>query len=362
MNKTLNYFCENYTSNTLAGTSVQSYFTPQGKLAAYAFYKPFSAGEFDYSFLFTNTVDSTYSDGSLTKCNDPCGEWKIFDCKVIICNDVNAALNGSYDKSKEFVLTFGGSPEKKVLPNETFYTDSVKLNVTENEYICIKTVFEGKNIPCHIENKILTYSDDGNGVKADKYVPLPSMIGVKRHVKNKIAFWGDSITQGIGCKEDSYAHYTAVCAEILGNEYSFWNLGIGFGRAADAATNGAWADKVKTCDTVIVCFGVNDLYKIGDYEKIKTSYDRIIGILKGKRVIFQTIPPFDYPDNLCEIYLKLNDYIRKELSKKVYAVFDETPYLSDSENPFAAKYGGHPDEIGCKLWGERLADFLRDKI
>lgn len=362
MNKTLNDFCKKYTSNTLAGTSVQSYFTPQGKVTSYAFYKPFSTGEFDYSFLFTNTVDSTYSDGSLTKCNFPCGEWEIFDCKIIICNDVNAAISGNYDGGKEFTLTFCGSREKKVFPDETFYTDSVKLNVAENEYICIKMVFDGEKVPCHIENQIPTYLDDGNGVKADKYVPLPSMIGVKRRVKKKIAFWGDSITQGIGCKENSYAHYTAVCAKLLGNEYSFWNLGIGFGRAADAATDGAWADKVKTCDTVIVCLGVNDLYKIGDYEKIKDSYDRIIEILKGKEVIFQTIPPFGYPDTLVDTYYKLNDYIRGEFAKKVYSVFDETPYLSDSEKPFVAKYGGHPNETGCKLWGERLADFLRDKI
>lgn len=362
MNEKLNDFCEKYTSNTLAGTSVQSYFTPQGKTTAYAFYKPFKTGKFDYSFLFTNTVDSTYSDGSLTKCNYPCGEWDIFDCKVIVSNGVATAFSGNCEKSKVFDLTFCGSREKKVLPDETFYSDPVELNVAEDEYICIKTVFAGERVPCHIENQIPTYTEDGNGVKADKYVPLPSMVGVKRSVKNKIAFWGDSITQGIGCKENSYAHYTAVCAGLLGNEYSFWNLGIGFGRAADAATDGAWAEKVKTCDTVIICFGVNDLYQIGDYEKIKASYDRIIEILKDKKVIFQTIPPFDYPENVGEIYLRLNDYIRKELSKKVCAVFDQTPYLTVEGKPFAAKYGGHPNASGCKIWGERLAEFLRDKI
>lgn len=362
MNMVLSEFCKEYTSNTLAGTSVQSYFTPQDKPVAYAFYKPFAAGEFDYSFLFTNTVDSTYSDGTLTKCNDPCGKWKIFDCKAIICDDVNAVLDGKSGNYKEYALTFCGNREKSVLPNETFYTDSVKLNVSVSEYVCIKMVFGGEKIPCHIENQIPTFRDDGCGAKPDKYVPLPSMVGVKRPVKKKVAFWGDSITQGIGCRENSYAHYTAVCAGLLGKDYSFWNLGIGFGRAADAATDGAWADKVKTCDTVIVCFGVNDLYKIGDYEKIKASFEEIITILRGKNVVFQTIPPFDYPDNLGDIYLKLNDYIRNELVKKVFAVFDETPLLTDGDKPLAAKYGGHPNAKGCQIWGEALAAFLKDKI
>ena len=50
-----------------------------------------------------------------------------------------------------------------------------------------------------------------------------------------------------------------------------------------------------------------------------------------------------------------------ELKNKVFAVFDCAPYLC-GDAPFKAKFGGHPNEQGCKIWGESLAAFLKDKL
>lgn len=358
------YF-EKYVSNTLAGTSNQTYFdfsateAKNGFATGYAFYKIFKSGNFNYSLFFSNTVDGTFSDGGFTKCNYPCGKWQICGLSVAIANSPAEVFDG---KISEIPLKIDGGFQKEVLPDEKIFTDPIELEVLSDEYLCVIIKFRGEKIPCHVENVILTYRVDGNGITPNKNIPLPSMIGVERKVKKKVAFLGDSITQGIGCAENSYKNYVAICAEILGRDYSFWNLGIGFGRAQDVASGGAWLEKAKHCDEVVVCFGVNDLYQVGDYDKIKSSFEKIADLLKDKRVIFQTIPPFDYPDRLGEIYLRLNEYIKNELKNKVFAVFDAAYYLCGKENPLVAKFGGHPNEQGCKIWGEALASFLKGKL
>lgn len=345
-----------YVSNTLAGTSNQLYYNQGVKATAYAFYRIFDAGQFDYSLLYTNTIDSTYADGSISKRNDPCGKWYIESLSVSPVNEITTA------DLPEIQLTFNGKKSKIVLPDEIFFTDKISLNVKQNEYLRVKIVYNGEKIPCHIENQIPTFKNEGDGVKANKLLPLPSMIGVNRKIEKRIVFWGDSITQGIGCKENSYLNYCAICANALGIKYSFWNLGIGYGRATDAATNKAWAKKAVNCDTAIVCFGVNDIFRVGDYRKIIAAYNKIIKILSGKQIIFQCIPPFDYTKEQGKLWLKLNKYIKNEISKKVFAVFDPSPILSDEKDVFHAKYGGHPNEDGSFLWGKALYDFLKVKL
>ena len=59
-----------YASNTLAGSSNQHFFnsdcnTHKGRV----FYKVYEKGEYNYSFLFTNIIASTYGDGSISHKN-----------------------------------------------------------------------------------------------------------------------------------------------------------------------------------------------------------------------------------------------------------------------------------------------------
>ena len=91
-----------YVSNTLAGTSNQLYYNQGVKATAYAFYRIFAAGQFDYSLLYTNTIDSTYADGSISKCNDPCGKWYIESLSVSPVNEITTA------DLPEIQLTFNG--------------------------------------------------------------------------------------------------------------------------------------------------------------------------------------------------------------------------------------------------------------
>ena len=137
------------------------------------------------------------------------------------------------------------------------------------------------------------------------------MIGVDRKAQKRIAFLGDSITQGIGTSVNSYAHWNAVFAEKLGSDYSYWNLGLGYGRADDAASDGIWLFKAKQNDIVFVCFGVNDILQGYNADEIKKNLQLIVDKLHeaGIVVIVQTVPPFDYSPEHQIIWDNVNNFI-----------------------------------------------------
>lgn len=72
-------------------------------------------------------------------------------------------------------------------------------------------------------------------------------------------------------------------------------------------------------------------------------------------VILQTVPPFDYTGERIDKWKNINRYIKNDLSKIADLVFDNVPILSDGNpNLQNSKYGGHPNEEGCKLWAQAL--------
>jgi lysophospholipase L1-like esterase len=189
-------------------------------------------------------------------------------------------------------------------------------------------------------------------------MPLATMIGCDRPVKKRIGFIGDSITQGIGTPKNSYEHYADVIAHTLGDSYSYWDIGIGYGRANDAATDGAWLFKAKQLGIVTVCFGVNDIFRQFNADQIIASLERIMEKLHaaGVKVLIQTVPPYDYAGAMIEKWNKVNDHIRSSMADRADGFFDVVPVLQKSEDePHLAGYGGHPNSIGNRLWGEALA-------
>ena len=48
------------------------------------------------------------------------------------------------------------------------------------------------------------------------------------------------------------------------------------------------------------------------------------------------------------------------LKEKADGFFDNLPLLCmDAPNDNVARYGGHPDEEGCRAWGEALAAAIK---
>ncbi len=351
-------FFEKYVSNTVAGSGNQTFFVsdePNEIRKGRVYYKIFAGGEFEYSMLFSNIIDSTFADGSHSHCNLVLDTWNITELKVGItssCTEDEAA-----EPDTMHCLTFSGKKEKEVAPGEFFATDPIKLSPKSGEYICLEISFFGKQIPYHEESIIPSFVCENGGWVKSKLHPFPGMIGCDRRVKCRIGFLGDSITQGIGVAVNSYDHWSSVVANGLGADNAYWNLGIGYGRAADGATDGAWLFKAKQNDTVVLCFGVNDILRGYSADQIKANLEKIIDILhsNGIKVFLQSVPPFDYSGENIEKWNTVNSYIRTVLSKKAEFFFDCAEYLKKSDGePYIAPYGGHPNSTGCKIWGENF--------
>lgn len=352
----MEYF-KHYKSNTLAGSGSQFFFINDDELKptrSCILYKVFAEGNYPYSFLFSNTIDSTFSNGAVSHKNMIVDSWVIEEMNVGVtsfCNEKTFCQ----PKMMRSVL-FSGNERKIVNPGEVFCSDPVELSAKEGEYICLEISFSGKMIPYHEESIIPSFVRQNGEWIPSKLHPFVSMIGADREVKKKIAFLGDSITQGIGTPVNSYSHWNAVFAEKLGSEYSYWNLGLGYGRADDAASDGVWLYKAKQNDIVFVCYGVNDILQGYSAKSIKNNLQIIADKLSeaGVLVAFQTVPPFDYSPEHQVIWNDVNDFILNEL-KNVSYVFDCVNILRKSEaEPYNTKYGEHPNSDGCRAWGEAL--------
>ncbi|MBP5308506.1 MAG: SGNH/GDSL hydrolase family protein [Clostridia bacterium] len=358
-----------FTSNTLAGSGNQFVFASDGKeiKTGRILYKIFSGGKYGYSFLFSNITDGTYADGAVSAKNRACPEWTMHRLRVGKCRFVPEGVNpekltvsdGEFSSDitvtdlKE--VTFEGKRSKVVGSGEIFATDTIELSFEKDEYLCLEITFSGTVIPYHEESLLPSFVKGESGWVYSRKTPVASMIGCDRKVKGRIVFFGDSITQGIGTPFNSYRHWNALFAEKLGDDFSYWNLGLGFGRAEDAASGGAWFEKAKNCDYCFVCFGVNDLLQGRSKQAIMRDLRHIYKNLtaSGVNVVMQTVPPFDYPEELRSAWAEINDFIKTDLA--CGNVFDVVPILMESEKrPFNARFGGHPNENGCRIWAERL--------
>lgn len=350
---TMQYF-RTYVSNSIGGSGNQKFFQSDGDIhTGRVFYKVFCGGIYEYAFLFSNIIDSTYTDKTGSHNNLICDGWTIIQMRVAICIDVNNEIPESEFQD----VTFGNDISKEVMPGEFFATDAVTLDASKNAYICVEITFRGSMIPHHHENVIPAFVKEGGAWRTSNYTPFVSMIGCTRIVKKKIAYLGDSITQGIGTEFNSYTHWNAVLSEMLGEEYAYWNLGIGRGTASDAASDGAWLYKAKQNDLVVVCFGVNDLLHNREEDQIKRDLKEIAEKLKTRhvQVVLQTIPPFDYEGEQIDKWIRINNYIKNELVAYVDMVFDVVPILCEiEENVQHVKYGTHPNSEGCRVWADAL--------
>ena len=369
----MKYF-EKYTSNTCAGSGNQLFFSlPEGKVrVGRVFYKIFCGGEYDYSILFSNIMDSTYANGARSHKNLICDSWNIHSAKIGKCKSFNSEKefskmtlsdSGEADVTVSDLkeITFSGKHEKCVMPGEFFYSDPIRLSFEKNEYLCLEITFSGKMIPYHEESILPVFTNDGEGWKYCREMPFASMVGCDREVKTRIGYFGDSITQGIGVPYNSYLHWNAHLSEKIGEDFAFWNLGIGYGRASDAASDGAWLYKAKQNDVVFVCYGVNDIIQGEPEEQIKHDLRFIVEVLKneGKTVILQTIPPFNYNEQKRVIWERLNEYIKTELKLKVDFLFDNTGILGEENAPHIAKFGGHPNAEGSEIWANAFFEELK---
>lgn len=367
----MNYF-DKYYSNTLGAAANQSVFTMGNGEArtSRAFFKIFAGGEYEYSLLFSDTIDSTFADGSVSKANDTLGDWEIISASVYSCPDFPECETpaevdiSSLDIRKLCDLSFGKERGHRVNVGEVFSSDPITLSFKGGEYAVIELTYTGKRLPYHPESMLPIYEKCGGVWRYSTEMPLPVSIGCDRKVNGRIAYLGDSITQGIGAGYNTYKHWCALLSDMLGDGYAYYNLGIGYARASDAALDGAWLERAKNSDVCFVCLGTNDVTRDEpSTEKVCGNLTAVVDALlkAGVRVILQTAPPFDRVGNARKIWFELNDYITSVLSDRVELLFDNVPHLRLSENdPDKAKFGGHPSALGCEIWAKALYESVKD--
>lgn len=352
-----------FVSDTTAGCGNQSFFVSDGSeiMHSRAFYRFTVGGEGAYSLLFSNIIDSTYSDGKHSHANYIPKSYIIHSVKACVCDDCDP-----YAERRFVSLAFDGEEKKTVHSGEFFESDPISLNPKKGQYLLVDMEFSGEEIPCHPECLIPAYRlTDGKWIDS-RNLPYVLRLGSKRNVKCRIGFLGDSITQGYGTAWNSYTHWNALLADMLGDGYALWNLGIGYGRASDAAEGGAWLYKAKQNDVVVLCFGVNDLLQTGvPGEVIGSNIKKIVNYLldAGVRVFIQTVPPFGYDETVKARWERVNEYIKTEIVPLCIGFFDVVPVLGQGgDKSHMPKYGGHPDAEGCRIWAETLFPVLKKSL
>ena len=299
----------------------------------------------NYALLFGNAADSTYSDGSISRANDPGGEWKLDSVRVRLERE-----------DLWHTVTFEGEPGRTVTGPGPFCSDPIPLRAKAGDRMIYEISLTGACFPYHEEIVLpVTVMGDDGVFRPGKKIPVPLMIGSDRDVSRRFGFIGDSITQGCGTEVDSYTHWAAKIAEKLPCCISVWDLGIGFARAYDAATDSYWLERAKHCDTVNVCFGVNDLLRGRDAMQVIGDLRTIVRSLKaaGCRVILFTVPPFDMSGDPMRYWYEVNAAVRGGLGAEADRVFDFAAVLGQPEpNAHMSVYGGHPNAGGCAAAAE----------
>ena len=352
---------DTYCSNTLGAGGNQLIFSTEGKeMIGRIYYKIFAGGTYHYSLLFSNIMDSTYKLGEESHCNQICEEWELLEAKVGICKETSAEVAGYVDC---FVpLTFGGKASKRVMPAEFFTSDPVMLCAEKGEYLCFEVRYKGQMIPCHWETILPVFTLQNEEFVPDKHVPFPGMVGCDRKVTKRIGYLGDSITQGIGTPPNAYTHWNALLSEAVGASYSYWNLGIGYGKGQDAASDGAWLYKAKQMDAVVVAYGSNDVGRGRSAEEMKKDFAAIVQRLQqaGVKVFLISVPPFNWKEEYLQRWNAVNEYLVTELSGEADGFFHVAPLLVDSLQEGKCKYGAHPNEEGCRIWAEAMLPAFQD--
>ncbi len=365
-------FFNEFVSNTTAGSGNQFYFEASAARTGRVFYRINQPGKMDYSFLFSNIIDSTFRDGRQGHSNLVCSAWQLLGLQAGRCPKEQMPSDfmepeGARALNDGLVLqpvTIGGRSAVEVAPGSFFATDPLSMTFNEGDYLCLEIRYQGAMVPCHPENLLPLYSLEGDAWVYDRNMPVAGMVGCRRSVPCRIAYLGDSITQGIGCPKNSYLHWTARLADRLGHQYSHWNLGLGYGRANDLATGGAWMYKAVHCDVAVVCYGVNDLRRGRTATQLARDLEKIVELLHraGVRVLLQTVPPYPYSEEQGEQWFKINAYLRGVLAPKVWRFYDNVPLLQARCGHYAPRYGGHPKTAGCALWAEELYGILNEGL
>lgn len=352
------YF-KKYRSNVIAASGNQNLisFDEKTEITGKMFFKVKKYGKFNYRLFFSNMTDSTFSDGSVSRCNMSGDEYFIKEAYI----GSVAGFDPYQGVESRIQVTFDGKNQKNVEKFETYWSDEISLNVEEGHILYFEWTVVGTKFPNAPEKVTFAYvkKEDGSYIESPD-CPHPGMIGCDFPFEKNIAFLGDSITMGCGTTKNAYRNWVSFISDSLGEDFSVWNIGLGYSRASDAATDKIWLEKAKQYDIVNVCLGVNDLLSgRRTDEELKNDLTVIVDSLKkaGVKVGIFTVPCFDWVSEQQTYWDNVNDYIKNVLSKKCEYVFDMADYTSrGGENKYKSRYSGHPNDLGCEIIAKKFME------
>lgn len=353
------YFAR-YHANTLAGSGNQSWFSLAGERTGRVFYQVFAGGEYRWSPLFSDAIFTTYADGAHSRAGMTLGRWRVCSARIGVTR--RAEKTGFAEPAALHPLAFGGAPGYQPQPGEAFFADPVSLRAESGDYICLEVTICGERIPFHPETLLPCFVKTASGWAPSAETLFAAMLGCDRPARLRVGFLGDSITQGCGTTPNAYAHWTACLARRLPADCAYWNLGLGYARASDAAGDGEWLRLARQNDAVFLCLGTNDICRGYPVDAIRKSLAGIVGKLRaaGVSVLLQSLPPFDYAGERRETWFAVNNWLKSDLSRQTDAFFDCVPVLSQGPDaPWASRFGAHPDDTGCARWAEALLPTAR---
>lgn len=339
-----------YVSDTTAGSANQTWFASDGTpLCGRVYYRLQHGGDV-YRLLFSDVMDSTFADGSVSRANDVCGGFTIRSVRVGLCE--RSDMQTAVEPSLWHAVTFDGAPSKHVETAQSVACDPVRLSAAEGQTLCVELCVQGVCLPCHRELQVASFVKTNDGFVPSTELPVPSLVATRRDAV-RLGFLGDSITQGIGATPDRYRHTVARLADRLPSAVAVWNLGIGYARSGDAASDGAWLHKAMQNDAAVVCLGVNDLLQGVTVGDIVMNLLTIVRRLRaaGVRVLLQSVPPFEFSAEVRERWRELNTCLR-DIADEADAFFDVVPHLCGEDG--VPLYGGHPNDEGCAVWAKAL--------
>ena len=323
-----------------------------------------ASGPRSFRLWFSNALDSTFGPGQNVLANAFCEAWDIESASAWLVKepvrDAASAVNVRPENAA--VLTFDGKPSFHAEPGMVFACDPFTLSSDYEHTFAFELTFRGHILPCHQETLVPVLLKETDTWKPDVRMPLPVMIGEEREEIPVVGFLGDSITQGIGSGSPDNA-FPFLVQQAIGPENAVWNLGIGYARAADAATDGFWLHRARQCDKAVVCLGVNDVGQGFPSGTVCANLKKALLALResGCGLYLLTPPPFDFAGEQRAVWEDVRYYCKEELSRIVKAVVTTDSFLAVSDaEPWKAKYGPHPDADGHRLLAEAVVRALSE--
>ncbi len=325
-----------------------------------------ASGPSNWVFWMSNAQDSTFGVGPPNP-NTPGPEWQI---EAAFAGDGGTG-HGGVVAGTLVPVTFGGSATKTVQPGERFGSDPIALDLPDGDDLvftwAVSAQATGPTMPATSAPFLTTYFATGKNLAAQEsnagfsasydLLVAPQLFATDRPITKRLCFLGDSVTQGIGSTRDSYGYWVAKIADGLGPDVGVWNLGSGWARAADAASDGVWLWKAKQCDEVAIILGVNDILNSQrSSDQILADLTTILGALKAhnpavKTILF-TVPTFNFALTPYTTWKTVNDTIRAAPLPGADRVFDIAGVESQAApNDGKLKMGytsgdGHPNDVG----------------